>query len=397
MIEASPPTNDNRSPRVCFVSHDSNLYGAPRSLLEIVAFSQLPYDKVIFISPEPKNPLIEDILTGRNVDIYWVSKGVTGERCLTVRRLINRVRLLFVYIFIFWRNRIDLVYLNTIRNATAAVAAKILQLPVVWCIREMNDVLNHAGGQLRIKAMKKLSNRVIAITNAGANDLVARGLDRSKICVIPNGFTVPATDEVDKMIQKRLASKVKIVSYIGALESNKDIGTLIEAFSQIQLNWSNVFLWIFGDHLNYNISYKIDLVRQIEELNLSQRITFHGRVADVKPYLELIHINVLCSRMESFPRSLSEAMSYGIPCVSTDVGGIPEIIQHGINGFLTSVGDAEKIAHFVDVLLRDQVTYVAMAKNSHELFKRKYDIRWTARQHEEVICSVFAERESNSL
>ncbi len=255
----------------------------------------------------------------------------------------------------------------------------------------MDAVLNLAGGRLRIETVKRLSNRVIAITNAGANDLIARGLNRSKISVIPNGFEIPATDEVDKMIQKRVDHEKKIVSFIGALEANKDVCTLIEAFSQIQ--YSNVDLWILGNHLKYNISYKTELLRRIEELNLTQRVIFHGQVPDVRPYFENICVNVLCSRMESFPRSLSEAMCYGVPCVSTGVGGVPEIIQHGVNGFLTPVGDAVKIAEFVDALLQDPATYVAMAKKSHAHFKQNFDIRWTSRQHEEVVRSVLAESE----
>ena len=71
---------------------------------------------------------------------------------------------------------------------------------------------------------------------------------------------------------------------------------------------------------------------------------------------------LLTSSHESFGLAALEAMSCEVPVVATNAGGIPEVVEHGVNGFLSDVGDVDDMAHNALRILRDQTTYQRMGQ-----------------------------------
>lgn len=97
------------------------------------------------------------------------------------------------------------------------------------------------------------------------------------------------------------------------------------------------------------------------ELGLERHVTFLGKQARVDRLLPLAHVLLLPSELESFGLVALEAMACGVPPVATNVGGLPELVTHGVDGFLEAVGDVEAQAARVVELLSDRALYARIS------------------------------------
>lgn len=99
--------------------------------------------------------------------------------------------------------------------------------------------------------------------------------------------------------------------------------------------------------------------REAERLGVLGRTRFLGKVEDVAEILAWADLYLLPSNSESFGLSALEALAMGVPVIGTNVGGMPEVVEHGRNGFLGAVGDVEAMAHGAVELLTDPDRYRA--------------------------------------
>lgn len=126
------------------------------------------------------------------------------------------------------------------------------------------------------------------------------------------------------------------------------------------------------------------------DLGLTDAITFVGAVADPAPFVADAHVVALTSDHEGFPNALLEAMAVGRPVVATNVGGIPELVRDGVDGFLTSADPAEIAARLAEVL-GDPSLGERMGHSAHE---RAETFTWerVVRMTEDVYREVLARR-----
>lgn len=90
-----------------------------------------------------------------------------------------------------------------------------------------------------------------------------------------------------------------------------------------------------------------------EELGVRDRVEFVGVVNSVAPILRKANLLLLPSETESFGLVALEAMASGVPVIASDVGGLPEVVEHGVTGFLAPVGDVDKMAAYALQILDD--------------------------------------------
>jgi N-acetyl-alpha-D-glucosaminyl L-malate synthase BshA len=96
-------------------------------------------------------------------------------------------------------------------------------------------------------------------------------------------------------------------------------------------------------------------------LGIANRVEFLGKQENVNELLGLADLMIMPSEMESFGLAALEAMACRVPSISTHVGGIPELIQHNVNGLLYAVGDTDAMAAGAIALLQDPARLEAMA------------------------------------
>jgi len=95
--------------------------------------------------------------------------------------------------------------------------------------------------------------------------------------------------------------------------------------------------------------------RLCRELQLCNDVIFLGKVRDTAHVMEIADVFLLPSETESFGLAALEAMAVGVPVVSSNTGGIPEVNIHGISGFLSDVGDVDDMAKNLKYLLKPEV------------------------------------------
>src|SRR5690625_5061256 len=94
----------------------------------------------------------------------------------------------------------------------------------------------------------------------------------------------------------------------------------------------------------------------VKELGLKDHVLFLGKQKKVSDLLSISDLKLLLSEQESFGLVLLEAMCCEVPCIGTNIGGIPEVIKHNETGFLVEVGDVDRAAEYaINVLKNDNL------------------------------------------
>lgn len=127
------------------------------------------------------------------------------------------------------------------------------------------------------------------------------------------------------------------------------------------------------------------------ELGLERHVTFLGKQSRVHRLLPLAHVLLLPSELESFGLVALEAMACGVPPVATRVGGLPELVTHGVDGFLEPVGDVEAQAARVVELLSDRDLYERMAAAARLTAQTRFCSSLIIPQYEEYYREVLGQ------
>lgn len=107
----------------------------------------------------------------------------------------------------------------------------------------------------------------------------------------------------------------------------------------------------------------------------ADRIAFHGYVADVKDAFAAVDMLVVPSRADGRPVSIMEAAASGVPVIGAPVGGIPEMIEEGVNGWIAGPAEVERIAYIVAELQRRPATLEAVRVSARGHAERHFDER----------------------
>lgn len=186
-----------------------------------------------------------------------------------------------------------------------------------------------------------------------------RWMNDVKVHNIPNGFDIGRVDRTFQKwsgrgaIRKRLnlSADTFTIGAIGRLERHKGFHHLIEAFRQVNEKNKDAFLILVGRG-----SERSALEAQVSGLGeIASKIRFMGHQTDIDPLLMSFDALVMPSttNYETFGQSLIEAMAFYVPVIGSDVGGIPEIINHGENGLLVPPGDEASLAKALLKLIDD--------------------------------------------
>lgn len=179
--------------------------------------------------------------------------------------------------------------------------------------------------------------------------------------VIPNAIN---EEFIDVSIHK---DKNKKIVSVGRFSEQKNFSMLIKSFNEIQNEFPDYTLEIYGDGPLRN-----DLEKLIDKYNLHNKVFLQGYVENIKSYIENASLFVLPSNFEGMPNALMEAMAMGIPSIATDcpVGGPRFLINDGENGFLVPVGDSELLAKKIKLLLSDESISKKISKKAQDITKK---------------------------
>lgn len=262
----------------------------------------------------------------------------------------------FRAIFLLINLRPDIIQSQSIPNSIPALfCKKLFKIPVILSCRgsDLYTIWSPSVFQRPLSYVAIIGSNIVIALSEDMKRQIKEKYPR-EIIVIPNGLNFNEFSNSNKIDFKKefnIKNDKKIIIYVGRLHPVKGLEYLIEAMKLIQETYPNSVLLLVGsDHGN-----KKNLEALIQKNNLKEKIFFTGIVPHEKipAYLNNSHIFVLPSLSEGFPNVILEAMASGLPIVATRVGGIPEIIENEVNGFLVKPKDAKEIADKISLLLND--------------------------------------------
>ena len=195
------------------------------------------------------------------------------------------------------------------------------------------------------KVALRLLNYRVCVSNPLMQKLIDRGFDPGRMFSIYNGLDfsheVPRTDREAFFAEHGYAVRQDdvIVGIAARLDPVKDIPLLLRAVALARYRGANVRLAIAGDG-----KQRAELEALAEELGIGADVFFLGWITDLDRFYGALDINALSSISESFPYALTEGARARLATVATSVGGVPDLIEHGVNGFLVEPGDVDGFA-----------------------------------------------------
>ena len=201
-----------------------------------------------------------------------------------------------------------------------------------------------------LKYSLKLAN-VIVLNNDSYSREISRYIPvGSEVRVIPNGLDLAdyqcSVNESKIRHDLKLPSGTCLIGSIGRLSPEKGLDVLIDSLGW--LDQVNVHLLMIGDG-----NEKDQLEKQAEKLGLSDQVHMLGYRTDIKELLNTLDVCVQPSRFEGMPMVILEAMATGCPVVATAVGGVPQMIRDGVDGWLVPPQNSQQLAAAISNVLAD--------------------------------------------
>jgi glycosyltransferase involved in cell wall biosynthesis len=202
-----------------------------------------------------------------------------------------------------------------------------------------------------------LGDRVIAVSEAVAESMELRGVQRSKLRVVLNG-TIGSPRLSTEMPRAKILSRPAI-TFVGGLHPRKGVADLITAFKTVCARVPDASLYLVGSGPCRHIYEEL-----ASELGVSKRIEFCGSQADPRPHLLGSDVFVLASHAEPGGLVLVEAREAGCAIVATSVGGNPEMLDGGNAGVLVPPRRPDLLANAITEVLSDKTVLERMRARS---------------------------------
>jgi glycosyltransferase involved in cell wall biosynthesis len=266
------------------------------------------------------------------------------------------------------RSRPDLIHtFFPTSNSLGVLIARLAGVrKVVSSRRDMGFNLTKKDVRL-LKIANRFVSCIVANSEAVQNRTIAReGVDRSKTRVIYNGVSL---DSFGDSLTSRHDNE-QIVGIVANLNRPvKRVDLFIRAAGLVSQNHSRVKFWVIGDGY-----LRDELERLARDLGVNSHMNFLGRRNDVGNLLRQMTIGVICSDSESLSNATMEYMAAGLPVVATDVGGNPELVEHGKTGLTVKPDDPYALSKEICELLDDHERAVKMGEAGRRTLQKRFSI-----------------------
>ena len=217
----------------------------------------------------------------------------------------------------------------------AAMWAKLFRKPLVVTAHTKPEKAFTPKVEKQVRAaLKNGKTRLVAVSEDNANKLQQYFALDEKLCAcVNNGI------DLDRFTRKE--HDVFTVIHVGRQDENKNQAALIRCFARLHEKHPNTRLLLLGDGDRHQ-----KLINLVASFGLHDVVTFTGNVSNTEDYYAISNLYVQCSHREAMPLSVLEAMAAGLPIVSTDVGGLRDVVQD--NGILVPDNDDEALYRAIE-------------------------------------------------
>ena len=270
-------------------------------------------------------------LLGRNVRVLRIGLGFPMDKYL------------FPFLAPFAARSLQPSIIHAVLESYAGMALIFCR----WCIPSAKRVLTlqSTNTSLFLGAMHRSAHRITAISTA----LIQRAqtMGRSDVLHIPNGINLAEIRRAC-LLHPKISTRIL---FVGRLEHMKGVDVLLRAFAKIAASVDpTVHVRIVGNGFLFSALQKLAI-----KLGIDTRVTFVGRVTGQAVFDEFAQAEIFVglSRSEALGNVFLEAAAAGCAIVATQTGGIPDIVQHNLNGILVPIDDDKAASIAIKNLLSD--------------------------------------------
>jgi glycosyltransferase involved in cell wall biosynthesis len=264
-------------------------------------------------------------------------------------------------------------------------AARRCNVPVVavsrgWTGEDLKVRLYEAVDRLGLRRM----DRVVCVSRRQAARVRQAGVPAERTLVIPNAVQperFAAPDPADRRRLRELfpVRPARVVGASGRLSPEKGFGVLVEAAALAARDDPALGFVLFGDG-----ALRPQLERRAAALGLTGRFVLAGFRTDQDRFMPFLDLLVLPSFTEGMPNVVLEAFAAGVPVVATAVGGTPEVVEDGTNGFLVPPGDAAALARGIRAALATEERRRELGRRGRERVLRDFTFAAQARAYQRL-------------
>lgn len=225
----------------------------------------------------------------------------------------------------------------------------------------------------------------IAVSEDVRNIRIKRdGVELGRITMIPNGVPIPAgvgDTEAGRRVRAEfgIEKATPVIGTVGRVIGAKGYPILLEALAMARKSVPDLHWLQVGDG-----PHRKQIMAQAETMGLAPCISFAGRRTDIHDLLEAMDVWVMSSTHEGLPVALLEAMAAGKAIVATDVGGIPDAVDHGVSALLVPQQNAGELARGMVRLFEDELLKDRLAAAARDRATKDYGIDAVTRQIEKI-------------
>ena len=294
------------------------------------------------------------------------------------------------------REGYDIIHCHGARgNLVGALLRRSTGLPVVTTVHS-DPRLDYMGrplaaltyGRLNVWALRRIPYH-IGVSDAMCDLLISRGIDPQQMFAIYNG--IDFTPRKPALTRREFLDSLgldwpedAVIAGIAArLDPVKDMGTLLRGFAAAHKSRPRLRLIIAG------VGQDEAMLKELaSELGVAHEVCFAGWLTDTDSFYNALDINTLTSLSETFSYAITEGARFALPTVSSRVGGIPYLIDHGINGFLFEPRDHETLGRHLAALAGDAGLRRRLGDRLLEKGRTEFSIESTIRRQLDIYESI---------
>ena len=265
------------------------------------------------------------------------------------------------------------------------IAAKIAKIKVVW---EMNDTYAPFVFRNMYFLFSRLVNCLVFGSNRTKEYYKNITPKNKKNFLIHSPVNVNFYDPlfnfpIEEFIKRSIDEKKIVIGTVANVSPVKDLKSLLKIAKELSSYLNKIIFIVVGSVHNTQRNYYENLLDDINREGV-KNFFFLGPRTDVRPLLKAMDIYVCCSKNESSPLSLLEAMAMKKAIVSTDVGDVKNFINNGIDGFIVKNGDDNSLTTYLKKLIDDPKLRFDLGESARKIVKDKFDLKICVDNHLEM-------------
>jgi glycosyltransferase involved in cell wall biosynthesis len=306
---------------------------------------------------------------------------------LSYRGKSNFVRTLRKYCSIVKEGDVDIIHSNLVSDfVLSAVLSFFVSVKLIFTLHFTDDPRDKHSSlsikywyyQVFVSLLRNKCIKCIAVSKAAQiNAIINFGLNPDSVVLIYSGTCQLSSQIPPKELIRFRDVELGLVC-VARLHKVKGHHRLIPVARELEKHNASFRFFLVGEGKE-----KIHLEREIKSEDLYHRFLFAGFRRDIGSVLNLGDYFILPSYHEALGLSIIEAMSLGKIVFASSVGGIPELIEDGVNGFLLDFNDPSACAEKIMSVANNPDLKKKISENAYQAFIQKYDVRIAVRRYEE--------------